>query len=73
MITMKTGDEFIQKLYQMKPNVIINGETVSRDDPRLQAVAKVMALTLDKVGEPDFKDLLNVESQDHGTINRFTH
>lgn len=70
---MKTGAEYLQKLYQMKPNVIIGGKNVKRDDPRLQAVAKIMALTLDKVEEPEFKDLLNVESQNYGTINRFTH
>ncbi len=70
---MKTGDEFLKKLYQMKPNVFIDGKTVGRDDPRLQAVAKIMALTLDKVNDPDFKDLLKVESKEHGTINRFTH
>ncbi|MFW9893158.1 MAG: 4-hydroxyphenylacetate 3-hydroxylase family protein [Candidatus Thorarchaeota archaeon] len=70
---MKTGEEYLQKLYQMKPNVIINGENVRRDDPRLQSVAKIMALTLDKVDEPEFKELLNVESPEFGTINRFTH
>jgi len=70
---MKTGEEYLQNLYQMKPNVIINGKTVGRDDSRLQAVAKIMSLTLDKVQEPDFKDLLNVDSKDFGTINRFTH
>jgi aromatic ring hydroxylase len=70
---MKTGEEYLQKLYAMKPNVIINGQAVGRDDPRLQAVAKVMALTLDKVDDPDFKDLLKVESKEYGTINRFTH
>lgn len=70
---MKTGEEYLQKLYQMKPNVIINGENVRRDDPRLQSVAKVLALTLDKVDEPEFKELLNVESPEFGTINRFTH
>ena len=70
---VKTGNEYLQKLRQMKPNVIIDGENVKRDDPRLQAVAKVMALTLDKVHDPEFKDLLNVESKKFGTINRFTN
>ena len=70
---MKTGEEYLQKLYAMKPNVIINGKAVGRDDPRLQAVAKVMALTLDKVDDPEFKDLLKVESEEFGTINRFTN
>lgn len=70
---MKTGEEFLQKLYEMKPNVIINGESVRRDDSRLQSVAKIMALTLDKVNDPEFKDLLQVETPDQGTINRFTN
>ncbi|MHA2187987.1 MAG: 4-hydroxyphenylacetate 3-hydroxylase N-terminal domain-containing protein [Candidatus Thorarchaeota archaeon] len=70
---MKTGDEYLKAIYQMKPNVIINGENVSRDDPRLQGVAKVMAMTLDKVNEPEFKDLLTVPSEEYGTVNRFTH
>jgi aromatic ring hydroxylase len=70
---MKTGEEYLQKLYQMKPNVIINGESIKRDDPRLQAVAKTMAMTLDKASDPDFKNLLNVPSEEFGTINRFTN
>ena len=73
LITMKTSEEYLQKIYGMKHNVIINGETVGRDDPRLQGTAKTMSLTLDKVNDPDFKDLLNVESEEFGTINRFTH
>jgi aromatic ring hydroxylase len=70
---MKTGAEYLEKIHGMKPNVIINGENLKRDDPRLAAVAKVMALTLDKVNDPDFKDLITVESEKFGTINRFTH
>ncbi|MHA2084931.1 MAG: 4-hydroxyphenylacetate 3-hydroxylase family protein [Candidatus Thorarchaeota archaeon] len=70
---MKTGDEYLKALYKMKPNVIINGENVTRDDPRLQSVAKTMSLTLDKVNEPEFKDLLTAQSEKYGTVNRFTH
>ncbi len=70
---MRTGEEYLQKLYQMKPNVIINGENVKRDDPRLRAVAGVMAQTLDKVKDPEFQNLLEVESKEFGTINRFTN
>ncbi|MFW9907642.1 MAG: 4-hydroxyphenylacetate 3-hydroxylase family protein [Candidatus Thorarchaeota archaeon] len=70
---MKTGEEYLSKLYKMKPNVIMNGQNVTRDDTRLQGVAKVIALTLDNVNKPEFKDLLSVQSESHGTINRFTH
>ncbi len=70
---MKTGEEYLKKIYDMKPNVIINGESVKRDDPRLQGTAKTMALTMDKLNDPELKDLLVVESAEHGTINRYTH
>ena len=73
LIMMKTGAEYLKKLSEMKPNVIINGETIGRDDPRLQSVANTMAMTLDKVDDPDFKDLLTVKSEEFGTINRYTH
>jgi aromatic ring hydroxylase len=73
LIQLKTGAQYQKKLAEMKPNVIINGENVGRTDPRLQGVVKTMSMTLDKVNDPDFRDLLNVESKEFGTINRFTH
>jgi aromatic ring hydroxylase len=73
LIQLKTGAEYQKKIAEMKPNVIINGENVRRTDPRLQGVVKTMSMTLDKVNDPDFRDLLNVESKEFGTINRFTH
>jgi aromatic ring hydroxylase len=73
LIQLKTGAEYQKKIAEMKPNVIINGENVRRTDPRLLGVVKTMSMTLDKVNDPDFRDLLNVESKEFGTINRFTH
>jgi aromatic ring hydroxylase len=73
LIQLKTSAQYQKKLAEMKPNVIINGENVGRTDPRLQGVVKTMSMTLDKVNDPDFRDLLNVESKEFGTINRFTH
>ncbi|MCK5238734.1 MAG: aromatic ring hydroxylase [Candidatus Thorarchaeota archaeon] len=71
---MKTGDQYREKLYQMKPNIYIDGKVVARDDSRLQGVIKTISHTFDKLGEPDFEKLIKVESHISGKpINRFTH
>ncbi|MFW9997970.1 MAG: 4-hydroxyphenylacetate 3-hydroxylase family protein [Candidatus Odinarchaeota archaeon] len=71
---MRTSEEYRQSLYKMKPNVIINGERLKRDDPRLQGAINVISLTFDLVDDPKFKDLLTAESHLTGnTINRYTH
>ncbi len=71
---MRTSDEYQQKLFSMKPNVFIDGEYVSRDDPRLQGVIKTIAHTFDKLSESEFEELIKAESHIlNKPINRFTH
>ncbi|MFW9915420.1 MAG: 4-hydroxyphenylacetate 3-hydroxylase family protein [Candidatus Thorarchaeota archaeon] len=71
---MKTAEEYRQSLYKMKPNVIINGEQVNREDPRLQGTINVISETFNRVDDPEFKDLLTATSHlTNEPINRFTH
>ncbi|MFX1284009.1 MAG: 4-hydroxyphenylacetate 3-hydroxylase family protein [Promethearchaeota archaeon] len=71
---MKTSQEYRESLYKMKHNVFINGEKVGRKDPRMEGVIKTISQTLDRVNEPEFKDLLSAKSHISGeTVNRFTH
>ena len=71
---MRTSDDYRQALYKMKPNIIIDGKYVGRDDPRLQGAIKTLSLSFDKVEDPELKDLLTAQSHISGeTISRFTH
>ncbi|MGY5876376.1 MAG: 4-hydroxyphenylacetate 3-hydroxylase N-terminal domain-containing protein, partial [Candidatus Thorarchaeota archaeon] len=71
---MRTGDEYRQKLIEMKPNVVIAGQYVSRDDSRLQGAIRTISQTFDKVEDPEYTDLLTAQSHLLNTpINRFTH
>ncbi|MHA1909946.1 MAG: 4-hydroxyphenylacetate 3-hydroxylase N-terminal domain-containing protein, partial [Candidatus Thorarchaeota archaeon] len=71
---MRTSDEYRQKLYGMKPNVLIGGEYVGRDDPRLQGVITTISHTFDRLAEPEFEELITAESHIlNKPINRFTH
>ncbi len=71
---MRTGEEYRQKLFEMKPNIFIDGEKVGRDDPRMQGVIKTISQTLDRVQEPEFKELLTAQSHVlDAPVNRFTH
>ncbi|MDH5450383.1 MAG: aromatic ring hydroxylase [Candidatus Bathyarchaeota archaeon] len=71
---MRTSEEYVEKLYEMKKNVYMDGELVGRDDPRLAKSINVMRKTFDLVEDPKFKGLITTLS--HLTseeINRFTH
>ncbi|MGD2073232.1 MAG: 4-hydroxyphenylacetate 3-hydroxylase N-terminal domain-containing protein, partial [Candidatus Thorarchaeota archaeon] len=71
---MRTSEDYRQALYKMKPNIIIDGKYVGRDDPRLQGAIKTLSLSFDKIDDPEFKDLLTAESHITGeSIHRFTH
>ncbi|UCE10869.1 MAG: aromatic ring hydroxylase [Candidatus Thorarchaeota archaeon] len=71
---MRTGDEYKEALVKMKPNVIIGGENVGRDDERLQGVIKTISMTFDRADDPEFRDLLSAQSDIvNKEVNRFTH
>ncbi|MHA2329843.1 MAG: 4-hydroxyphenylacetate 3-hydroxylase N-terminal domain-containing protein, partial [Candidatus Hodarchaeales archaeon] len=71
---MKTSQEYKENLYKMKKNVVINGEKVSRKDPRLTGTINTISQTFDRINEPEFKNLLTATSHiTNEAINRFTH
>ena len=71
---MKTSKEYKEHLYNMKPNIYINGEQVKRDDPRLAGSMATISRTFESVNDPKLKDLITAKSHITGEqINRFTH
>ena len=73
-MTMKTPDEYFERLKQMKPNIYIGGERVGRDDPRLRPGINVISKTFEQAQNPKYDDLMTATSHITGEkINRFTH
>ena len=71
---MRTSEEYVEKLYEMKKNVYMDGKLVGRDDPRLSKSINVMHKTFDLVEDPRFKGLITATSHlTNEKINRFTH
>ncbi|MCK4849033.1 MAG: aromatic ring hydroxylase, partial [Candidatus Heimdallarchaeota archaeon] len=71
---MKTSKQYKEHLYNMKPNIYINGEQVKRDDPRLAGSMLTISRTFECVDDPKLKDLITAKSHITGEqINRFTH
>ena len=71
---MRTYEEYVQKLYSMKPNVYIDEEKVGRNDPRLTGGMYIIKETFDRAQDPDFEDLCTTTSHLTGKkINRFCH
>ncbi|NHJ01089.1 MAG: aromatic ring hydroxylase [Candidatus Heimdallarchaeota archaeon] len=71
---MKTSEEYRAKLYNMKPNVYIDGDIVNRKDNRLEGSITTICKTFDMINDPELKDLLVTTSHiSNEKINRFTH
>ena len=71
---MKTADEYIERLYKMKPNIWIGKEVVGRDDPRIKGGINIIRETFDAAWNPKFEDLCTATSHITGEkINRYTH
>jgi 4-hydroxyphenylacetate 3-monooxygenase/4-hydroxybutyryl-CoA dehydratase/vinylacetyl-CoA-Delta-isomerase len=71
---MRTFKEYKKSLLKMRPNIYIGGELIGRDDRRVDAGMKVIAMTYDAAQDPRFKDLITVKSPLTGKeINRYTH
>lgn len=71
---MRTSKDYVSDLKKMKPNIIIGGEVVGRDDPRLKPGIGVLSITFDKAFDPEYQDLLVTTSHITGKrINRWTH
>ena len=71
---MRTYEDYVQRLYKMKPNVYIGEEKVSRDDPRIKGGMRIIKETFDKAHEPEWEDICTATSHLTGKkINRFCH
>lgn len=71
---MITSGEYRERLLKMKPNVYMDGEQVSRDDPRLQPGINVTALTYDLAQEPELEGVNTaISHRDGEKVNRFCH
>lgn len=73
-MTIKTADEYRERLKGMKPNVYVGGQRIQRDDPILTPCINTVAYTFDAAADPQFQDLVVTTSHLTGEkINRFTN
>lgn len=71
---MITANQYRDRLFSMKHNVYIDGETVGRDDPRLRPSVNVTSLTYDLAADPQYKGIMTATSHlTANEINRFCH
>ena len=73
---LRTFKEYQDKLLTMRKNVYIDGELVSRDDPRLLGGQNVMAISFGAAlsDDPEIREIATATSHLTGkTINRFAH
>lgn len=71
---MKPAQEYLEKLRSLRRNVFIDGQQVSRDDPRLMGGINTISLTYDMALKPEYDGLVTAKSHLSGEkINRFCH
>ncbi|HEY44266.1 MAG TPA: aromatic ring hydroxylase [Anaerolineae bacterium] len=71
---MITAQEYRERIKAMRPNVYIDGELVSRDDPRIEPAMNVIALTYDLPHEEQYEGIFTATSHLTGEkVNRFCH
>ncbi|HEX78120.1 MAG TPA: aromatic ring hydroxylase [Dehalococcoidia bacterium] len=71
---MITSQEYRARLKKLKPNVYMDGDIISREDPRLAGGINIMSQTYDLAYKPEFEEVLTATSHLNGRkINRFTH
>lgn len=71
---MKTSQEYRERIKALRDNVYMDGELISRDDPRIEPGMNVIAVTYDLPQEPRHKGLFTATSHITGEkINRFCH
>jgi 4-hydroxyphenylacetate 3-monooxygenase/4-hydroxybutyryl-CoA dehydratase/vinylacetyl-CoA-Delta-isomerase len=69
-----TYEQFLERMYKMKPNIYVGDEVIDRKDPRLAAGFYAMRQTFDCAHDDRYKDVCTATSHLTGeTINRFTH
>ncbi len=59
---LRTSQEYRERLFQMRPNIYIGGEKVSRDDHRLIPGINVLEVTYDLAHNPKWKGIMTVHS-----------
>ena len=73
-MTIKTKENYIERLKKMKKNVYIGGEKVGHVDDRLLPGINVVGVTFDMAHNPEFEDVCTAKSHITGEkINRFCH
>ena len=73
-MTIKTADQYRERLKAMKPNVYVGGQRIQRDDPILAPCINTVAYTFEAAADPQFQDLVVTTSHLTGEkINRFTN
>jgi 4-hydroxyphenylacetate 3-monooxygenase/4-hydroxybutyryl-CoA dehydratase/vinylacetyl-CoA-Delta-isomerase len=73
-MTLRTQEQYVERLVQMRRNVFINGELVDRLDPRLQPGINVQKETFARAAEPEWAELCTAKSHITGdVVNRFCH
>ncbi|MFQ5814241.1 MAG: 4-hydroxyphenylacetate 3-hydroxylase family protein [Anaerolineae bacterium] len=71
---MKTSQEYRERIKAMRDNVYMDGELVSRDDPRIEPGMNVIAVTYDLPQDPQYEGVFTATSHLTGEkINRFCH
>lgn len=71
---VRTAQQYIERLAGMKPNVVVGGEVLRRDDPLLMPGVRVMSLTFDLARDEDCSALTTAISHLTGErVNRFCH
>lgn len=75
-MALKTAQEYVESLRQMKPRVFVYGEKVDSvvDHPLLQPAVNTLALTYQMAQDPQYEELITATSNLTGQkINRFNH
>lgn len=71
---LRTKEQYHDDLFSMRPNIIIGGECVGRDDPRLRPGINVLDVTFDLAQNPEWKGVATAISPVTGKeINRWAH
>ena len=71
---MRTKEQWLEGIYEMKPNLFMGGDKVGRDDERLIPTINVMGTTFDFAQDPEYQELMTATSHLTGEkINRFCH
>ena len=71
---LRTKEQYHDNLFSMRPNIIIGGECVGRDDPRLRPGINVLDVTFDLAQDPEWKGVATAISPVTGKeINRWAH